>query len=139
MLPFGFHQWQWVSLFSPPEGAKDEDIRFMTLTCHASCLNLPWQTNSQRDLDAWTRLYIKLSTDTDKDFVKLDVFRDWFPEFITVTISKGKKAMCPIWPSWPFQSRQIDKNRGNGAMAYYRLNTGGVILFWSKAIIRHIK
>jgi hypothetical protein len=57
------------ALFSPT-AAKYEDIRFMTLTCHASCLNLPWQTNSQRDLDAWKQLYIKLSTDSDKDFVK---------------------------------------------------------------------
>ena len=40
------------------------------MTSHASCLNLPWQTNSERDLDTWKRLYIKLSTDTDKDFVK---------------------------------------------------------------------
>ena len=59
------------ALFSPA-GAKYEDIRFMTLTCHALCLNLPWQKNSQRDLDAWKRLYIKLSTDTDKDFVKTE-------------------------------------------------------------------
>ena len=28
------------ALFSPT-GAKYEDIHFMTLTCHASCLNLP--------------------------------------------------------------------------------------------------
>jgi hypothetical protein len=28
------------ALFSPT-AAKYEDIRFMTLTCHASCLNLP--------------------------------------------------------------------------------------------------
>jgi hypothetical protein len=39
----------------------------MTLTCHASCLNLLWQTNSQHDLDVWKQLYIKLSTDTNKD------------------------------------------------------------------------
>ena len=57
------------ALFSPVR-AKYEDIRFMTLTCHALCLNLPWQTNSQHDLDAWKWLYIKLSTDTDKDFLK---------------------------------------------------------------------
>jgi hypothetical protein len=37
--------------------------------------------------------------------------------------SKGKKAMRPIWPSWPFQSRQKDKNCGNAAMVHSRLNT----------------
>ena len=33
--------------FFTPAGAKYEDKHFMTLTCHASCLNLPWQANSR--------------------------------------------------------------------------------------------
>jgi hypothetical protein len=103
------------ALFSPA-GAKYEDIRFMTLTCHASCLNLPWQTNSQRDLDAWKRLYIKLFTDTDKDFVKTGHISGMISGIYYRDDLKKVKKQCALFGPVDHFNRQKDKNRGNGAL-----------------------
>ena len=101
-------------------GAKYEDIRFMTLTCHASCLNLPLQSNSQCDLDAWKRLYIKLSNDTDKDCKNWTYFGTDFRNLLPGRSQKVKKQCARFGPVDHFNRVRKTKIVG---MAHSRLNT----------------